>query len=203
LQNLIKDDMNDFKAIYDDFKELGMPTPHNRVIIQIPDARNVLIDYFIYFLSVQNIQFIWQPEYEEVVKWLEDNQGRGLLLFGDCGRGKSILARYVIPAILLKYHRKVVSVYDVNEMNAKLDEVLKKHIISLDDIGTEEVVNNFGNKRLAFAEIMDAAEKYGKLVIISTNLKGEKLADRYKDRVLDRIIATTKKIEFKGESLRK
>lgn len=195
--------MIDFSTAYDEMKLHNMPTLADRVLIQIPKAKTILANCFKFFLSKQDETFIWQPEYEEVVKWLENSEGRGLLLFGDCGRGKSLLARYVLPAILLKYARKVVTVYDVQEMNTKLDEVLKKHIISLDDIGTEEVINNFGNKRLAFAEIMDAAEKYGKLVIISTNLTGQELANRYKDRILDRIVATTKRIEFKGESLRK
>lgn len=195
--------MIDFSTAYNEMKLHNMPTLADRVLIQIPEAKTILENCFKFFLSKQYGTFIWQPEYEEVAKWLENSEGRGLLLFGDCGRGKSLLARYVLPAILLKYARKVVTVYDVQEMNTKIDEVLKKHIISIDDIGTEEVINNFGNKRLAFAEIMDAAEKYGKLVIISTNLTGQELADRYKDRVLDRIVATTKRIEFKGNSLRK
>lgn len=195
--------MNEFNTIYDDMRLHNMPAPAECVSLRIPDAKTVLTNCFKYFLSLRDTEFAWQPEYEQVAQWLHNNHGRGLLLFGDCGRGKSMLTRYVIPAILLKYARRVVSVYDVQEMNTKIDEVLKKHIIALDDIGTEEVVNTFGNRRMAFAEIMDAAEKHGKLIIISTNLSGHDLAHRYKDRVLDRIVATTRQIEFKGDSLRK
>lgn len=196
-------DGNDFKSIYDDMKIHGMPLPAEKVFIRIPNAKTILENCFKYILSFQNIEFVWQPEYDEVVKWFENNQGRGLFLFGDCGRGKSLLSRYVIPAILLKYMKRVVSVYDIQEMNAKIDEVMKKHIISLDDIGTEELSVNYGNKRLAFAEIMDSVEKHGKLVIVSTNLKKDTIIERYGERIYDRIISTTYRIEFKGNSLRK
>lgn len=192
-----------------EMKSIGMQIPAERIIIQIQGARTILENCFKYFLSLQNEDFYWQPEYEEIVDWLENNEGKGLFLYGDCGRGKSLLSRYVLPAILLKYCRKVVRVYDVQEINSNIDEVLKKHILSLDDIGTEELSVNYGNKRLAFAEIMDAAEKYGKLIIISTNLKKQGhsktrgIIDTYGERVFERIIATTKRVAFQGESLRK
>ena len=135
--------------------------------------------------------------------WLNDNQGRGLFLYGNCGRGKTVLARYVIPAILLKYDRKVVNCFDAQEMNTNLDEVLKKKIVCIDDIGTEEVSVSYGNKRLAFLEVVDAAEKHGKLLIITSNLNQEQLVQKYGDRTMDRIISTTKRVLFKGKSLRR
>ena len=127
---------------------------------------------------------------------------RGLFLFGNCGRGKSILCRFALPAILLKYCRKVVTVLDIQDMNRDIDLALSKHILSLDDIGTEEISVKYGERRLAFAEIMDAAEKQGKLVIVSTNLGESELRERYGDRVLDRVRAITTRVLFTGKSLR-
>ena len=95
-----------------------------------------------------------------------------------------------------------MSVFDIQDMNRDIDLVLSKHIISLDDIGTEEVSIKYGERRMAFAEVMDAAEKHGKLVIVSTNLNESELKERYGDRVLDRIKATTSRILFTGKSLR-
>lgn len=194
--------MNDFNEIYDQMKMHGMELPARPPQIRIPGAKQILEKCFSYFLSFQATGLLWQPEYDEVADWLEDNQGRGLFLYGDCGRGKSLLTRFVIPAILLHYTKKVVAVYDVQSMNRNINEVLKKHLIALDDIGTEDISVSYGNKRLAFAEVIDAAEKQGKLVIISTNLKGNEIIERYGQRVMERIVSTTRRIEFKGKSLR-
>lgn len=87
-------------------------------------------------------------------------------------------------------------------MNKNIDEVLKKPIISLDDIGTEEISVHFGEKRMAFAEIIDSAEKHNKLVIVSTNYNGSKLRELYGDRIIDRIKSITFSVLFSGDSLR-
>lgn len=177
-------------------KQHGMKLPSDKTYISIPGAKEILKNAMDYFIGCEKKKAVWVPEYNEVAEWLENNEGRGLFLYGNCGRGKSILCRYAIPAIMLKYARKVVSVFDVTDMNNNIDEVLRKHILSLDDIGTETVKNNYGEKRIAFAEIMDSAEKFGKLVIISTNLSGKEISERYGERVYDRLISTTKRVMF-------
>jgi len=176
-----------------------------KIQIKVPTefAKTVLENCFKHFLSKENKELVWKQEYDEVVKWLEGNDGRGLLLFGECGLGKSMLSRYVIPAILTLYFNLGVSVYTAQEMNTKLEEVLEHNIISLDDVGIESVLSEYGNKRLAFAEIIDSVERKAKLVIISTNLNAHEIEQRYGTRTIDRIIATTTRIEFKGESFRK
>lgn len=195
--------MKTFEQITEDMKSLGMKLPVNHVKIVIPDARQILFNAMTYFVGLEGKKMEWLPEYDKVAEWLVNNNGRGLFLFGNCGRGKSILCRFAIPAILLKYMRKVTSVYDVQDMNKDIDSVLSKHIISIDDIGTEELSVKYGEKRLAFAEVMDAAEKYGKLIIVSTNLTGPELKERYGDRIVDRIHSTMFQVNFNGKSLRK
>lgn len=192
-----------FKDVYDEMKRLEQPIPPKRIEVRISDARTVLWQAFRFFASQEGVRAEWLPEYEQIAAWLTNNEGRGLFMFGNCGRGKSLLGRYVLPAILLQYMRKVVSVYDMQDLNRDIDGALRKHIISLDDVGTEELSVKFGEKRQAFAEVMDAAEKYGKLLIISTNLSLEDLRQRYGDRVIDRIRRTTRRVAFNGKSLRK
>lgn len=194
--------MKNFKETLFDMQQHNIPLPAGKVEIRIPLARQILTDMLTLFIEREGRQLIWLPEYDQVAEWLSDNEGRGLFLYGNCGRGKSLICRYVIPAILLTYCRKVVSVFDVQQMNRDVDLVLSKHIIYIDDIGTEEVSNHYGNKRMAFAEIMDAAEKQNKLVMVSTNLDISGLRAMYGDRVVDRIRSTTRRIVFGGDSLR-
>lgn len=194
--------MKNFKETLFDMQQHNIPLPAGRVEIRIPLARQILTDMLTLFLEREGRRLIWLPEYDQVAAWLSDNEGRGLFLYGNCGRGKSLICRYVIPAILLTYCRKVVSVFDVQQMNRDIDLVLSKHIIYIDDIGTEEVSNHYGNRRMAFAEIMDAAEKQNKLVMVSTNLDISGLQAMYGDRIVDRIRSTTRRIVFGGDSLR-
>lgn len=194
--------MKNFKETLFDMQQHNIPLPAGKVEIRIPLARQILTDMLTLFIEREGRQLIWLPEYDQVAEWLSDNEGRGLFLYGNCGRGKSLICRYVIPAILLTYCRKVVSVFDVQQMNRDVDLVLSKHIIYIDDIGTEEVSNHYGNRRMAFAEIMDAAEKQNKLVMVSTNLDISGLRAVYGDRVVDRIRSTTRRIVFGGDSLR-
>ncbi len=180
-----------------------LPLPKAIPKIEIADARQVLGDCFRWFLAKQGSDFVWLKAYEEVADWLSNNRRKGLFLHGDCGLGKSQLTRFVLPAILLKYTGKVCRVYDVRQMNRALDEVLRRRVVALDDIGTESVINDFGNKRLAFAEIVDNAEKNGVLLIVSTNLNADALKELYGTRVVERIIATTRRVQFAGKSLRR
>lgn len=192
-----------FSSIYEEMKIHGMQVPKETVNLQINNSRKILDNAMSYFLSFEGRSYEKQPEYEQVAEWLSNNKGKGLFLYGNCGRGKTILARFVIPAILLKYCRKVVSFYNATDLDLKVDEALKKHIISIDDIGVETESVNYGKRRIPVAEIVDAAEKNGKLLIITSNLTGEDIIHRYGDRVYDRIISTCKRVLFTGESLRK
>lgn len=190
--------------ILEEMKAHGMKVPNEKVNIAIHNAEKVFKNALSYFIGLENgKQAEFLPEYQSVAKWLENNEGRGLFLYGNCGRGKTIIAQYVVPAILLKYCRKVVACYDAQEMNEKLNEVLQRKLLCIDDIGTEDVSVVYGNKRLAFLEVVDAAEKQGKLLIVTSNLNHEQLVEKYGDRAMDRIRATTKRILFVGDSLRR
>ena len=192
--------MVDFKSALSVLADVGFNPVPNAVFISVPDAKAALW---------KGIQFFtgnaasWQDEYSDVANWLTDNKGRGLLCIGNCGRGKTLLCGRIIPVLLNHYCHKIVSCYDAQQLNANLDAVKQKHIIYVDDRGTEFLSLKYGEKRLSFAELVDEAEKKGKLLIISTNLSLSELQQKYGERTVDRLRAITTPVVFKGDSLRK
>lgn len=180
-------------------EKAGVRLMPDTVRVAVPDARNVLFRGLRHFVG-DGAQ--WLPEYDEVADWLSDNKGRGLLCYGNCGRGKTLICTRVIPPLLSFYHGKLISLYDAMEMNGKPDEVLAKHLLCVDDIGVEGECVIYGARRQLLAEIVDAAEKKGKLLVLTTNLSLNGLASRYGERTMDRLVAVTRRVNFKGGSLR-
>lgn len=188
-----------FKESIEKMKACGFNPFPDRVNISIQDAKDVLLRGLNYFEPGAK----WLPEYDEVVDWLSDNKGRGILCYGNCGRGKSLICCKIMPLILNHYCNKIVSLYTAPQMNALLDSVIKNHIICIDDIGVESLSVKYGEKRMSFCEIVDEAEKNGKLLIITTNLTTDQIAAKYGERTMDRLIAITRRVKFVGESLRR
>ena len=192
----------DFKKIDEHFGEIGVALKPECVEIKIPDAEENLFNGIKYF-TAERAQ--WLPEYKHVAEWLSDNNGRGLLLVGNCGLGKSLLCRMVIPMIINYYYRKIVHIFDATDLNKKsmTDKILSSHLTCIDDLGTENELNDFGNRRIVFCELADRAEKDGKMLLITTNLSEEELRQKYGERTIDRLHAITRKIVFRGDSLRR
>ncbi len=194
-----------FKNLISQMRDTGYPQEIDRVQISIPNAEKRLrggLQYVVNMKSGCNAEWN-EHNYRPIVDWMTDNKGKGLLMFGGCGLGKSVIGMYILPLLIKDVHKKVVNIFSAQELNKKIDEILKLHIIYIDDIGTEDNLNSYGNKRMPFAELCDAAEKKGKLLILTTNLSIDELTERYGDRVVDRLIATTKAVPFTGDSLRK
>lgn len=198
----------DFKSIVERLNDgTGVQLP-STVSIKIPNAEERLrggLDYFVNVFSRGAVtKAAWdEANYRPVVDWMTNNQGRGLLMIGNCGLGKSLIGKYILPYLIRDSCRKVVNIFNAQELNSKPDEILSYHIIYIDDIGTENVSNIYGNKRIPFMELCDAVEQKGKLLICSTNLTLDELAEKYGERTIDRLRATTKVVPFVGQSLRK
>jgi DNA replication protein DnaC len=190
----------DYNKTADKLREMGLYQNDNRVRIAVKSAGSILMNGIRWAVGDSAR---WLQEYDLVVSWLSNNEGRGLLMYGNCGRGKTLIGRRLLPIILNHFCKKIVKCYTAQEMNRHPDEVLSNHVTYLDDIGTEDVCNIYGNKRLIFPEIVDAAERDGKLLIISTNLTLKQLEEKYGIRTKDRLRAITVQVPFKGESLRK
>lgn len=180
----------------------GTGYPHTRTVcFRVPDAKKHLQDGIRYFCKEQAV---WSQDYVPIAEWLADNKGRGLLMTGNCGTGKTLIGSRIIPLLLYHYCGRLMAFqYPAQEINNKADKILKNKIIVIDDIGRENLLNSYGNKRWVFPEIVDAAERQGKLLILTTNLDPKHLAEKYDDRTMDRLRALTKIVPFTGKSLRK
>ncbi len=178
--------------------------PPQKVVgrLNIPHARQVLYETLKGIVELENKRFQWLPEYEEVADWLANDKGKSLFLFGNCGRGKTLITKYALPMILLEYKAIALRPYNIQEMAKNVDEILTRKYIGLDDIGTETITNSYGTKREVFAEIIDHVEKTKALAVISSNLGKNELKNRYGERVYERISNTCVRIPFNGNSLR-
>ena len=193
----------DYAEIFRQMKVEGSPVPAQRPRIAIPNARQELKDAMTAILSSMGEQLVWLPEYANVADWLADNKGKGLFLYGNCGRGKSLLARYAIPAIIRAFSRRIVSVVDCGSQQVNIDEILRRKLIVLDDVGVEVDRIDYGTRRNVVVEAINKAQDDpSTMLIMSSNLSGDAIRDRYGDRIYDRVKYLCHRIAFNGKSLR-
>ena len=178
--------------------------------ISIPNAKERMQKGLQHFLGDDAK---WLPEYDEIASWLSDNRGRGLLLIGTSGLGKSLICQKILPVLLSEAFGDVVDVVNAREMGQVLDVLLQRRCVIIDNLGSEpvsEMVNY--RKRRPFFELCDAAEQRGLLLIINTTLSTtrvrnplypQSIQERYGNEVLDRLRATTRVVELRGKSMRK
>ena len=198
----------DFNHIIQRFEKGEALFLADKVRIRIPNAEQRLrggLDYFVkrYTFGKESHAKWMEKNYRPIVDWMSDNEGRGLLITGGCGLGKTLIAKHILPLLLQDSCRKLVNIFTAQELNTKIDEILKLHIICIDDVGTEELAKIFGNVRCEFSELGDAADQKAKLLIITTNLTANELEAKYLERTIHRLKAITKFVPFTGKSLRK
>lgn len=148
--------------------------------------------------SINESNFTWFKQYDEVAQWLHNTEGRGLFLTGNCGLGKTLLLKYVVPTILLTTNRKVLKPFHAKDTlhKEKAKEMLSKRFICIDDIGSETFLSDYGQRRQVVADIILSAEEDNKVLILTTNLNSKQMEEKYDIRVLDRLQKICKIINF-------
>ena len=106
------------------------------------------------------INFEFLPEYEAIIDWMTNTRGMGLLLTGDCGRGKSTILTGVIPVLLYQATGLVVRPIHSEQFeqtcaaswpNAgkdprNIDYLCNTYFPIIDEIGIEPLINDYGEK---------------------------------------------------------
>ena len=137
--------------------------------------------------------------YDEIIDWMVDTKGKGLIIMGECGLGKSTILNYVIPAIFRTKTNKVLRSIPAKELGT-VERNIAPFII-IDDLGTESIKNDYGTKIDAVSDAISYAEDSSKTLIITTNLSPNSLKERYDERTLDRL-RKCKVVIIKGKSFR-
>ena len=186
-------------------RKRGFRMTDSKVRFTMQDADQVLMRGLVYFCGERAE---WLAEYEEIAEWLTDNDGKGLMCIGDCGRGKTLITQKIIPLMFENYvrladgTRPAIACHTALDLLDRFDEIAQNKSICIDDIGTEPDMKKYGVTHNYFSELVDLCERKEKLLICSTNLSRDELTDRYGIRTMDRLTAITRRVFFEGESLR-
>jgi DNA replication protein DnaC len=149
---------------------------------------------------------------------------KGILLAGNFGVGKTWLMTLFAKNIRQVYHmhntKQIADYFEVDGEEAMRTYVNKvKNAVNdgarfyqpysgicLDDIGTEDVKTNYGNKKNVIGDLIEkryAAQNCGVFLHGTTNLSGQELKDFYGGRVTSRMREIFNFIELPGEDRRK
>jgi DNA replication protein DnaC len=189
------------RTIEDTFKNADFlqPKVYNRYRLGArEEIKEMFIKSFEYYdRTVEKYEHL--PAYDEIIDWMVDTKGKGLMLMGECGLGKSTILNFVIPAIFRTKTNKILRSVPAKELGAV--DRNKAPFIIIDDLGTESIKNDYGTKIDAVADAISYAEDSSKTLLITTNLTPQALKERYDERTLDRL-RKCKVVIIKGKSFR-
>lgn len=179
---------------------MGLDLVPDFVNVSIPDAKSMLWRGLCYFLQGNKPK--WLESYNEIADWMGGNKGKGLLLAGNCGLGKSVICTKVLPILLNHYHNLIVETFVGTRINANAAAIMRRKAVVIDDIGIEDIANDYGEKHAFMPEIVDNAERNGNMLILTTNLTPDELRAKYGERTYDRLTAITRLVLMSGKSMR-
>ncbi len=178
--------------------------------IHIENARCRFEDGMKNVLKAKGKQVKWVSGYDKIVRFLDDNDNRGLLVVGTPGLGKSLICQKVIPALLYDGAHSIPCV-SAMELNKRLEELKKERVVVIDDLGKEPRKRYYGEDDNSFLELCTNAEETGQILIITTNLSTfptkyecypDSILNRYGKAVISRLQAITHVAILEGEDMR-
>lgn len=154
------------------------------------------------------------PVYGAMRKIASGERERGLILFGEPGRGKTHaavtlvseclkaqgLAGYFNVAEVVSRIQATYSYDDAAESRASIIEgVLLHDPVVLDDLGKERASEDVA---MILYEIIDGLYRKGRTLIVCSNTRGPEFAARYDGALQSRIMGLCEKMVVRGEDLR-
>lgn len=143
----------------------------------------------------------------------EPGAGKGLLLSGKSGLGKTFLMNCVAQRVLERgYSVVVISAYKLMEIMRRyqfngdaverVEDMLSCDLLCIDDLGSEPMVR--GVTMSALYHIINERRSANRALVVTTNCSAEQLYDVYEDRIAARLTDQTRMrgIPFIGQDVR-
>lgn len=150
--------------------------------------------------------------YKSMVKYLAetklDSRRKGLLYFGNSGTGKSFAAKVISTFRGINYHTcgDLETKYE-RSTDAFWEVIRENKDIIIDDLGTEKTRHDYGNKFELMAKALEERhrlfERYGTKTIITANMSGDDIKNRYTERIYSRFFQMCECINATGKDLRR
>lgn len=130
----------------------------------------------------------------------------GMIITGDYGCGKTRFVKSLRLGgsfIDLNITEAIEFIDQRGGYASSIDDMCRSNIV-LDDLGAENIKNEYGVKRDVVGEFICRYHVKGEgRLFITTNLRGEELLDRYGGRVVDRLKQMCVPVHMNGKSKRK
>lgn len=135
--------------------------------------------------------FWYHSEYDILSDYLADNQGKGLMLQGNIGTGKTMFVEFVYKPFLRVFYNKGLHSYTAEDLNNTevAEEMCQMRQLFIDDLGREKRAKSYGTELSYMDKIADNLEKKHSFLICTTNLSTAELIERYGERAVDRMKA--------------
>lgn len=157
-------------------------------------------------LYISNAAHKYADNFQTMLK-----QGKGLLFFGEVGRGKTFTAACIANEIINKgfscymtnfstLANTIFSMYDKQEY---INSLNKYSLLIIDDLASERK-NEYMNEIVY--NVIDARYRAGRPIIVTTNLSAEEIknpTDLDRARILSRLMEMCIPVEVKGKDKRK
>lgn len=159
-----------------------------------------------------------QPKIKDCRNYANDfktnyESGRGLILYGSCGTGKTYAAEAIAnrvidqgyPALITNFSKisEAVGTCNFEEKAAYYSSLTKYPLLVIDDLGRERETDYMME---IVQRVIDERSRSGKPMVISTNFTSENFKNPHSDawaRVFSRIFRYCYPIKFDGEDNRK
>lgn len=132
----------------------------------------------------------------------------GVFLSGRAGCGKTTLAQALSDVCQVLWKKDLSTrcpVYDARDFrNAEiLEEAKKRPLICIEDLGRETVVvNDFGTKISPIVDILESRYAERKFTLITSNIPPKDIAERYGERIADRLREMMEVVTLEDKSYR-